>query len=230
MSFIGGITSVTGAKLCFLYLRNVKGFGWNHKRVYRIYSELELNMRIKPKKRIVRDKPEPLAVPENVNDTWSMDFMHVQLSDGRSYRTFNVIDDYNREGLTIDVDFSLPTTRVIRSLNQIIDWRGKPKVIKSDNGPEYISHKLAAWAGKHKITLLFIQPGNPQQNAYVERFNRTVRYDWLSQYIFETIDQVQLDATKWLWTYNNERPNMALGGITPMQKLAQGKQEFLRAA
>jgi putative transposase len=131
-----GITSSQrnwGFKLCFMYLRNVKGFGWNHKRVYRIYTELELNMRIKPKKRIVRDKPEPLAVPEVINDTWSMDFMHAQLSDGRSYRAFNVIDDYNREGLAIDVDFSLPTTRVIRSLNQIIEWRGKPKVIRSDN-------------------------------------------------------------------------------------------------
>lgn len=113
-----------GFKLCFLFLRNVKGFGWNHKRVYRIYRELELNMRIKPKKRLVSDKPEPLAVPEVINDTWSMDFMHAQLSDGRSYRTFNVIDDYNREGLAIDVDFSLPTSRVIRSLNQIIEWRG----------------------------------------------------------------------------------------------------------
>jgi putative transposase len=219
-----------GFKLCFLFLRNVKGFGWNHKRVYRIYRELELSLRIKPKRRIVRDKPEPLAVPEAINDTWSMDFMHDQLSDGRCYRAFNVIDDYNREGLAIDVDFSLPTTRVINSLNQIIEWRGKPKVIRSDNGPEYISHKLAKWAEVHNITLLFIQPGNPQQNAYVERFNRTVRYDWLNQHIFETIEQVQDAATKWLWTYNNERPNIALGGITPIQKLAQGKVSFPRAA
>lgn len=219
-----------GFKLCFLFLRNVKGFGWNHKRVYRIYRELELNLRIKPKKRIVRDKPEPLAVPEVINDTWSMDVMHGQLSDGRSYRAFNVIDDYNREGLAIDVDFSLPTTRVIRSLNQIIEWRGKPKVMRSDNGPEYISHKRAEWARDNDITLLFIQPGNPQQNGYVERFNRTVRYDWLSQYIFENIDQVQDTATKWLWTYNNTRPNMARGGITPIQKLAQGNQQYLRAA
>jgi putative transposase len=87
--------------LCFLYLRNVKGFGWNHKRVYRIYRELELNLRIKPKKRLYRDKPEPLAVPKVKNDVWSMDFMHDQLSDGRSFRAFNVIDDYNREGLAL---------------------------------------------------------------------------------------------------------------------------------
>ena len=209
-----------GFGLCFLYLRNVKGFGWNHKRVYRIYRELELNLRIKPKKRLVRERPEPLAVPEVINECWSMDFMHDQLGDGRSYRLFNVIDDYNREGLAIEVDFSLPSTRVIRALDQIIEWRGKPKRIRSDNGPEYISQLLADWAQKHDITLEFIQPGNPQQNAYVERYNRTVRYDWLSQYIFKSIEEVQNHATRWLWTYNNERPNMGLGGITPKQKLA----------
>jgi putative transposase len=209
-----------GFGLCYLYLRNVKGFGWNHKRVYRIYRELELNLRIKPKKRLIREKPEPLAVPGRINDCWSMDFMHDQLEGGRSYRLFNVIDDFNREGLTIDVDFSLPAIRVVRSLNQIIEWRGKPKQIRCDNGPEYISDLLANWASTKDIELIFIQPGNPQQNAYVERYNRTVRYDWLSQYLFSSIQEVQEYATRWLWTYNNERPNMGLGGITPKQKLA----------
>jgi putative transposase len=203
---------------CFLFLRNVKGFKWNHKRVYRIYRELELNLRIKPRKRLVREKPEPLAVPDAINEVWSMDFMHDQLQDGRSFRLFNVIDDFNREGLAIDVDLSLPAERVKRSLDQIIEWRGKPKKIRSDNGPEYISYILANWAKEHDIELLFIQPGNPQQNAYVERFNRTVRYDWLAHYLFESIEEVQQHATNWLWTYNHERPNMGIGGITPKQK------------
>jgi len=209
-----------GFKLCYFYLRNVKGYGWNHKRVYRIYRDLELNLRIKPKKRLVREKPEPLTVPEAINQVWSMDFMHDQLSDGRSFRLFNVLDDFNREGLGIEVDFSLPSERVSRALDQIIEWRGKPKVIRCDNGPEYISSHLAQWADKHKIKLEFIQPGQPQQNAYVERYNRTVRYDWLSRYIFDTLKQVQEFATRWLWTYNNERPNMGLGGITPKMKAA----------
>jgi putative transposase len=208
-----------GFGLCFLYLRNVKGYPWNHKRVYRIYRELELNMRIKPNKRLKREVPAPLAVPEAINHCWSMDFMHDQLSDGRKCRLFNVIDDFNREGLAIDADISLPAERVIRSLEQIIEWRGKPKRLRCDNGPEYISHKLAAWAEKHGIELSFIQPGNPQQNAYIERFNRTVRYDWLSHYIYQTIEELQNRATQWLWTYNNERPNMGIGGITPIQKL-----------
>ena len=138
---------------------------------------------------------------------------------GPSCRLFNVIDDFNREGLAIDADISLPAERVIRSLNRIIEWRGKPKRIRSDNGPEYISHILAAWAKKNDIELCFIQPGNPQQNAYIERFNRTVRYDWLSQYIYQDIEELQNRATQWLWTYNNERPNIGIGGITPIQKL-----------
>ena len=208
-----------GFGLCFLYLRNVKGFGWNHKRVYRIYCELELNLRIKPKKRLVRNKPVPLTQPQTINQSWSMDFMHDQLSNGRSFRTFNVIDDFNREGLCLEVDFSLPSERVIRALDQVIEWRGKPLSIRCDNGPEYISSTIIAWAEKRQIRLKHIQPGKPQQNAYVERYNRTVRYDWLAQYLFDSIEDVQEYATHWLWSYNNERPNMGIGGITPNQKL-----------
>lgn len=209
-----------GFGLCFLFLRNVQGYRWNHKRVYRLYRELELHLRIKPKKRIVREKPRPLAEPQAINECWSMDFMHDQLEDGRSYRLFNVLDDFNREGLAIEVDLSLPSERVIRALDQIIEWRGKPKALRCDNGPEYISSTLSAWAVRRGIRLEYIQPGKPQQNAYIERYNRTVRYDWLAQYLFESIEQVQEFATRWLWTYNNERPNMAIGGITPKQKLA----------
>jgi putative transposase len=114
----------------------VKRFAWNQKRIYRIYRQLELNLRIKPRKRIVRDKPDALVVPLHPNQVWSMDFMHDQLSDGQSFRLLNVIDDFNREALSIEVDFSLPTDRVIRVLKQLIRWRGKPLVIQSENGPE----------------------------------------------------------------------------------------------
>ena len=123
-----------GFGLCFLYLRNVRGFGWNHKRVYRIYRELELHLRIRPKRRMVREKPEALAVPTDCNQVWSMDFMRDQLADGRVFRLFNVIDDFNREALAIDIDFSRPARRVIRSLEQVIEWRGKPAVVRCDNG------------------------------------------------------------------------------------------------
>ena len=209
-----------GFGLCYLYLRNVKGFKWNHKRVYRIYKELELNLRIKPRKRLVREKPEALTVPQAINQVWSMDFMHDQLEDGRTFRLFNVIDDFNREAIGMEVDFSLPSERVIRELKQIISWRGRPQVIRCDNGPEYISSAIQNWASEWGIRLEYIQPGNPQQNAYVERFNRTVRYEWLSQYYWSDLAEVQDFATKWMWSYNHDRPNMALGGFTPKQRLA----------
>ncbi len=176
-------------------------------------NKLELNLRIKPKKRMVSEKPAALTVPESINQVWSLDFMYDQLSKGRCIRLFNVIDDFNREGLAIHIDFSLPSERVIRSLDQIITWRGSPSVIRCDNGPEYISATLQSWANKHGIKIEYIQSGNPQKNAYVERFNRTVRYEWLAQCLFDTIDEVQEFATNWLWNYNNERPHMALGGF-----------------
>jgi putative transposase len=209
-----------GFGLCYLYLRNVKNFGWNHKRVYRIYRELELNLRIKPRKRLVREKPEPLTVPQAINQVWSMDFMHDQLEDGRSIRLFNVIDDFNREALGIEVDLSLPSQRVIRALEQVISWRGKPQALRCDNGPENISQTIQRWAQERGIRIEYIQPGKPQQNAYVERFNRTVRYEWLSQYCWSSVEEVQDFATQWMWSYNHERPNMALGGFTPKQHLA----------
>jgi putative transposase len=152
-----------------------------------------------------------------------------RLGDGRQFRLLNVLDDFNCEGLGIEVDFSLPAERVIRSLDRIIEWRGKPGTIRVDNGPEYISGKLLIWAEKCGIT---IQPGQPQQNAYIERYNRKVRHEWLDQYIIETIEEAQDHATQWLWTYNNDRPNIpfmvcrqtivgqwGIRGITPAQKL-----------
>lgn len=177
-----------GFGLCFAYLRNVKGFRWSHKRVYRIYRELELNLRIKPRRRIKRDKPDELSEPVAINPVWSIDFMSDALLDGRKFRTFNVLDDYNREGLGIEVDFSLPGARIVRALERIIEWRGKPLAIRCDNGPEHIGKDMVEWTIKNKITLLYIQPGKPTQNAYVERLNRTVRHEWLDMHAFGSIE------------------------------------------
>ena len=178
--------------------------------------------------------PDALAVPETPNITWSMDFMADRLGDGRQFRLLNVLDDFNREGLGrkglgrkglgrkglgIEVDFSLPAERVIRSLDRIIEWRGKPATIRVDNGPEYISEKLMKWAEKQGGAILYIQPGQPRQNACIERYNRTVRHEWLDQHIIETIEEAQDYATQRLWTYNNDRPNIRVGGFTPAQKL-----------
>lgn len=109
---------------------------------------------------------------------------------------------------------------MIRSLDQFIEWRGKPEAIRCDKGLEYVSAVTLAWAARRNIRTDLIQPGQPQQTAYVERYNRTVRYEWLAYHLFETLDEIQECATNWLWTYNHDRTNMALGGITPKQKLA----------
>ncbi len=143
-----------------------------------------------------------------------------------------MLDDVNRAGLGIEVDFSLPAERVIRSLDRIIEWRGKPGTVRVDNGPEYSSGKLKEWAERRKITIQHIRPGQPQQNAYIERcnrvrhwarpngaFNGSLRHAWLDQYIIETIKEAQDFATPWLWTHNNHRPNIGIGGLTPAQKL-----------
>lgn len=114
-----------------------------------------------------------------------------------------------------EVEFS-----IMRSNRRFfIEWRGKPEQIRCDNGPEYISEILKQWAKERGIALVYIQPGKPQQNAYVERYNRTVRAEWLSMRIFESIEEAKEESTRWLWTYNNKRPNMAIGGITPAMKL-----------
>ena len=169
---------------------------------------------------------DALAAPSRANLMWAMDFMGDRLGDGRAFRLLNVLDDFNREGLGIEVDFSLPAERVIRSLDRIIEWRGKPGAIRVDNGPEYISgnpeyvsEKLKEWAQRRHITLWHIQPGQPQQNAHIERYNRTVRHEWLDQHTIETIEEAKDFATQWLWTYNNDHPNMGFGGIKPAQKL-----------
>jgi putative transposase len=208
-----------GFGLMYLHLRNVQAKTWNHKRVYRIYCALQPNLKIKPHKRIDREKPQPLSPPRTPNVVWSMDFMHDQLDDARGYRSLNVIDDFNRELLCAQIDLSLPTVRVIKALEEVIEWRGCPQVIRSDNGPEYISQAMSDWAASRNITLWFIQPGNPQQNAYIERFNRTMRYEVLSANLFTSIEEAQDAVTKWQWIYNNERPSMALNGLTPIQYL-----------
>lgn len=206
-----------GFELCFLHMRHVLGWAFNHKRVYRIYRALKLNLRIRSHQRIKRGVPQRLSPPAAVNQVWSADFMHDQLGDGRTIRSFNVIDDHNREGLLAEGAFSMPAQAVTRYLDRLIQWRGLPKVIRADNGPEFISGHFKQWAKRKGITIWHTQPGNPQQNAYVERFNRTMRHELLNQHLFTSIEHAQLESTQWLWCYNHFRPHMSLGGKTPFQ-------------
>ncbi len=148
-----------------------------------------------------------------------MDFMSDQLEDTRRLRTLNILDDFNREGLCIEVDFSLPTLKVVRALKQVIEWRSKPLVIRVGNGMNNISETLLSWDKSQGIQICHIQLGKPAQNANadIERYNRTVRQEWLDQNCFETIEQAQREATNWLWTYNNKRPIWPSAASHPLE-------------
>lgn len=195
-------------------LKNM-GFWWNHKRIYRIYTSMNLNLRSKRKKRLPARVKEPLLRPIYPNVTWSMDFMHDTLENGNSVRSLNIIDDFNREILQISIDTSLPSAKVISKLEELIEWRGKPDKIRVDNGPEFISEKLKTWCQYHEIELHFTQPGKPTQNSLIERFNRTFRTEFLDVYLFESVKQMRNYAEIWMWKYNNERPHSALQYLTP---------------
>lgn len=176
---------------------------------------MKLNLRSKRKKRLPARVKEPLLRPVYPNVTWSMDFMHDTLENGKSVRSLNIIDDFNREILNITIDTSLPSARVVCELEQLIDWRGKPEKIRVDNGPEFIGEKLKGWCDKNEIALHYIQPGKPTQNSLVERFNRTFRTEFLDVYLFENIRQMRNYSEIWMWMYNNERPHSALQYLTP---------------
>ena len=173
------------------------------------------HLKRKPKKRLPARTARTLVVPEQMNQTWSLDFMSDALSNGRAFRTLNVIDDFNREALWIEVDTSLPAERVVRVLEQLLEWRGKPASIRMDNGPELISQRLESWAKEKNIALLHIQPGKPAQNAYIERFNRTYREDVLDAYLFDDLEEVRTITESWLEDYNTIRPHEALQGLPP---------------
>ena len=205
-----------GCKKMTDYLRN-HGHRWNHKRIRRVYRSLALHLHRKPKKRLAARTALALAVPTQSDLTWSLDFMSDSLSNGRAIRTLNVIDDYNREALWIEVDTSLPAERVIRVLENLLLWRAIPKQIRMDNGPELISKRLEVWAKEKQIELLHIQPGKPAQNAYIERFNRTFREDVLDAYLFDDLQEVREITQQWLEQYNSIRPHEALQGLSPRQ-------------
>lgn len=193
-----------------------KGYSWNHKKIYRIYTSMKLNIRRRAKKRLPERVKQPLTVPDAPNQVWSIDFMSDGLSDGRKYRLLNIIDDFNRESLVIEVDTSLPARRVIRALERIIAKRGKPANIRTDNGPEFISHLLQQWCEDNRITLQYIQPGKPTQNAYIERKNGSIRRELLNAYIFHRLSEVREMCEIWRQDYNTERPHKSLGYLSPV--------------
>lgn len=195
------------------------GHAWNHKRVRRVYTAMRLNIRRRAKKRLPARVKQRLFVPEAANQVWSLDFMHDSLWDGRTFRLLNVMDDFNRQVLWIEVDTSLPSQRVIRVLERLQESRGLPEMVRVDNGPEFISHKLDVWCKERGVTLAYIQPGEPTQNAYVERLNGSLRRELLDAYVFRTLDEVREQTLAWQHDYNHHRPHKALGYRPPVGAL-----------
>jgi putative transposase len=199
-----------------LFGEALKPRGWGKTRSWRVYTALKLNLPRRGKKRLPDRIRDPLEIPAMANDTWSADFMADALWSGRRFRTFNVTDDYNRECLKIEIDTSLPSARVIRALDELVELRGAPRRLRLDNGPEFISASLRDWAMQHGVVLVHIQPGKPTQNALIERFNRTFRTEVLDRYVFTSLPEVRRMTEDWRHRYNHQRPHRSLTGLSPV--------------
>lgn len=209
---------------CFDRLRHI-GWRWNHKRVHRVYCAMNLNQKRRGKKRVPRRERQSMVVIARPNAVWAIDFMHDRLYDGRPFRTLNVLDEAHRGALGIEAAVSIPAVRVVRLLDQLIDLHGKPAAIRCDNGTELTSQVFTDWCRERDIEIRYIQPGKPDQNAFIERFNRTYRNEVLDVYLFHTIAEVQEITDAWLERYNEIRPHDALGSLPP----ARYREEILAA-
>lgn len=202
-------------KLCDR-LRKHEGCRWNHKHLYRVYCALRLNLPRRTTRRVPKRIRQPLAAPPQLNQTWALDFMTETLYDQRRIRILTVIDEGNREGLEIAMGVSLPSRRVVRVLNELVAVHGRPTALRTDNGPEFTAQPLVDWCAEHGVAMHYIQPGKPDQNAYIERFNRTYRTEVLNAHLFESIAELRATTDAWLRIYNSERPHDSLGRVPPL--------------
>ncbi|MDN7992217.1 IS3 family transposase [Burkholderia orbicola] len=205
----------------------------NHKRIWRLYSKAGLSVRKRRRKRrrkrIAAVERTPLPLPTGPNQSWSMDFVSDGLAYGRRFRCLNVVDDYTRECLAIEVDTSLPGLRVQQVLERLKEMRGLPASITVDNGPEFAGKVLDAWAYEADVTLSFIRPGKPVENAYIESFNGRFRDECLNEHWFVSMRHAKQLIEEWRIEYNTERPHSSLGYLTPAQfaRAHDAKQQFL---
>jgi len=201
------------------------GFKWNHKRVYRVYTTMKLNIRRKHKRRLPSRMAIAMSIPALPNQVWSMDFMSDSLYNGRKVKIFNVLDDFNRQALAMEVDTSMNSKRVTEILDRLIEKHGKPITIRTDNGPEFMSNLLLDWCHRRRIQHQFIQPGKPVQNCLIERFNGSYRKENLDAYVFYSLNELRLVTERWMMEYNTYRPHESLKGLTPELYLSKHYNE-----
>lgn len=201
-----------------------QGFRDNHKRIFRVYREENLQVHRRKKRKTSKWRGEPLPAPSRPGERWSMDFVHDSTSGGRRLRMLNIVDDHTRECLAIETDTSIPGARVTRVLDRLMASHGKPLSLLMDNGPEFTGRPLDEWAYHHGVKLQFIEPGKPMQNGYVESFNGKFRDECLNQHWFLDLADARRTVEAWREDYNNVRPHSALGYLTPTAFAAMVKE------
>jgi putative transposase len=203
-----------------------EGIVANHKLVYRIYTEEGLAVRSRKRRHLRMTRGNALAALTQPNDRWSIDFISDTIAGGRGMRVLTAVDDCTHEGLAVEPAFSYPSRSVIRTLEAIAFERGSlPKICKFDNGPEFTSHAMLAWAAKHNVELHFIDPGKPMQNGSVESFNARVRDEFLNEHVFTNLFDAREAAAEWLNDFNEVRPHQSLRYQTPAEYAAAFKHQ-----
>jgi len=192
-----------------------EGYHVNRKRVLRLYREEGLKLRPKKRRKIVSVQRAKPPQTTGVNQKWSMDFVSDKLHCGRRFRALSIIDCHSRECLALEVDSSLTGERVVRVLERLKETRGLPRVIQTDNGPEFTGHKLDLWSYRNRVKLFFIEPGKPVQNAHIESFNGRLRAECLNLEWFTSLRQAQEVIESWRTCYNQVRPHSSLGNLPP---------------
>jgi putative transposase len=209
-----------GAGMIYLKLRQA-GELVNHKRVERLYVLEKLQVRRRRRKKIPLGERQPLVRPGAANEVWSMDFLFDRIASGRTIKCLVIVDDATHESVAIVAEHSMGGEHLIRVLDQICDQRGRPSVIRTDNGPEFCGTAMLTWAHRNDITLRPIEPGKPNQNAYVESFNGRLRDECLNEHWFTSLEHARTEIERWRREYNEERPKKSLGGLTPAQYAKQ---------
>jgi putative transposase len=203
-----------GAQMIYLKLRQA-GEAVNHKRVERLYALEKLQVRRRRRKKIPESERHPLVRPGSANEVWSMDFVFDRIASGRTLKSLVIVDDATHESVSIVVEHSMSGAHVTRVLDEVCSLRGKPAVIRTDNGPEFIGRSMLTWAHRRGVGLRLIEPGKPNQNAYVESFNGRLRDECLNEHWFTSLAHAKVVIEAWRREYNEERPKRALGGLTP---------------